>query len=524
MPYKPTPAPLGDRLGDLAAYIDRELHRLSQFTTGTGIGQELYSDSKAFEIERAAGVTIVNHAYAPFNVIRYGVDPREDDVTTELAAIAAVLPYLFFPIGTYRISSTIQRMEFSRWVGEAPQSNENGAGDVTPEVIIFGTRANIGDGNPFLRLCPSNDAGSSFVTEWISFQSDYAVDVNDLDGLDTANPNGGCVGVNIDHAKNGTEFINCSWRNLKIAIQQSDTDPYCDKVTLARCHITRCRLAIDADPTAGISLVDSFIYDCGDFIDCLTDVSSINCSYNNSSDAGDACQISARMIVLIGGWVEGGNNFINPSKSALVQGLRTSEMLSAGLKYLIRPQGDNVMVEVRGTRIPTNTRLLNYADISDLKTLSVLAVGNWRDPTDTGTQGTNFSSSNIDINVNLAAGLDYYGFGNKNTDAWNVTDGTVNTQNAAYTTVRADARRIIYHTDAGAHTHTIDSNANVPYPLGTKLRGVNENGAGNVTLAITSDTLRFGALTGARTIAANGRWEAWKVAATVWRLYGEGIT
>jgi hypothetical protein len=99
-----------------------------------------------------------------------------------------------------------------------------------------------------------------------------------------------------------------------------------------------------------------------------------------------------------------------------------------------------------------------------------------------------------------------------------------NTQNGTYTTVMSDAGKHIYHTSGSAHTWTIDSNANVAYPIGTILTFVNENGGGVVTLAITSDTLRWGSSTGSRSLAANGTATALKVASTTWRLTGDGIT
>jgi hypothetical protein len=100
----------------------------------------------------------------------------------------------------------------------------------------------------------------------------------------------------------------------------------------------------------------------------------------------------------------------------------------------------------------------------------------------------------------------------------------INTQNGTYTTVMSDAGKAIYHTSGSAHTWTIDSNANVAYPIGTILTFINESGGGNVTLAITSDTLRWGSSTGSRTLAANGTATAIKVASTTWRLTGDGIT
>jgi hypothetical protein len=95
-----------------------------------------------------------------------------------------------------------------------------------------------------------------------------------------------------------------------------------------------------------------------------------------------------------------------------------------------------------------------------------------------------------------------------------------NTQNGAYTTVMSDAGKHLYHTSASTHTWTIDSNANVAYPIGTILTFINGNGGGNVTIAITSDTLRWGASTGSRTLAANGVATAIKVASTEWQITG----
>lgn len=99
-----------------------------------------------------------------------------------------------------------------------------------------------------------------------------------------------------------------------------------------------------------------------------------------------------------------------------------------------------------------------------------------------------------------------------------------NLQDATYTTVMSDAGKHLYHTSGSDHTWTIDSNANVAYPIGTVLTFINATAAGNVTIAITSDTLRWGASTGSRTLAANGVASAIKVTSTIWRMTGDGIT
>jgi len=93
-----------------------------------------------------------------------------------------------------------------------------------------------------------------------------------------------------------------------------------------------------------------------------------------------------------------------------------------------------------------------------------------------------------------------------------------NSQSAAYTTVRSDAERHILHpvADNNPRTFTIDSNANVPYPIGTTITFVNE--INTVTIAITSDTMAQAGTgtTGSRTLAASGIATAVKITATKW--------
>jgi len=103
-----------------------------------------------------------------------------------------------------------------------------------------------------------------------------------------------------------------------------------------------------------------------------------------------------------------------------------------------------------------------------------------------------------------------------------------NSQSAAYTTVLTDGGKHIYHpsADTTARTWTIDSNANVAYPIGTAITFVNDNGAGVITIAITSDTMRLAGAgtTGSRTLAANGIATALKITSTSWIISGTGLT
>lgn len=103
-----------------------------------------------------------------------------------------------------------------------------------------------------------------------------------------------------------------------------------------------------------------------------------------------------------------------------------------------------------------------------------------------------------------------------------------NSKSAAYTTVLSDSGKHIFHpsADTTARVWTIDSNANVAYPIGTAITFINQNGAGVITIAITSDTMRLAGAgtTGSRTLAANGIATAIKVASTEWIISGTGLT
>lgn len=101
-----------------------------------------------------------------------------------------------------------------------------------------------------------------------------------------------------------------------------------------------------------------------------------------------------------------------------------------------------------------------------------------------------------------------------------------NSKSAPYTTVLSDAQKHILHpaADNNARTFTIDSNANVAYPIGTIITFINE--INTVTISITSDTLTLmtAGTTGNRTLAAHGIAFAIKIAATSWVIYGTGLT
>lgn len=94
-----------------------------------------------------------------------------------------------------------------------------------------------------------------------------------------------------------------------------------------------------------------------------------------------------------------------------------------------------------------------------------------------------------------------------------------NSQSAAYTTILTDSGKEIYHpvADNNARTFTIDSNANVAYPIGTVILFTNM-AAASLSVAITSDTMTLlgSGLTGTRMIAQYGSMAARKDTSTSW--------
>ena len=99
---------------------------------------------------------------------------------------------------------------------------------------------------------------------------------------------------------------------------------------------------------------------------------------------------------------------------------------------------------------------------------------------------------------------------------------------AAKTFALSDAGKNQLHPsgDTSARTWTIDANGTVAFPVDTVLMFTNQDSAGVITIAITSDTMRLAGAgtTGSRTLAANGIAVAIKLTATEWIIDGTGLT
>ena len=103
-----------------------------------------------------------------------------------------------------------------------------------------------------------------------------------------------------------------------------------------------------------------------------------------------------------------------------------------------------------------------------------------------------------------------------------------NSRSANYTLVLSDNGKHIYHppSDTTARLWTIPANSSVAFPIGTTVTFINDQGAGAITLAITTDTLVQAGTgsTGNRSLTAPATATAVKVAATRWIISGQGIS
>lgn len=101
-----------------------------------------------------------------------------------------------------------------------------------------------------------------------------------------------------------------------------------------------------------------------------------------------------------------------------------------------------------------------------------------------------------------------------------------NIQNATYGFVLGDAGKLVGKDNATAYTYTIPANGTTAFPIGTAITIFNGNATSNITVAITTDTLRLAGTTttGSRTLAPWGIATAVKIASTVWLISGSGLT
>lgn len=184
-----------------------------------------------------------------------------------------------------------------------------------------------------------------------------------FDGVDI-----GVSGIDASNIRDGIETPGCSFVRLGHGINQLYTATgYVGFSTFENTSFQFCNRAVNLETTTGISFINSKIYDCWDWIQS-NKVTLINTAFNNSGFTIEYCSIHARIINMIGGWIEGGNRWFDSTTIPDTEGIKwtmdgvtVSEAFSGAgsTKFMSAIKGgDSVFMEMKGIKFPLNTRVM----------------------------------------------------------------------------------------------------------------------------------------------------------------------
>jgi len=176
---------------------------------------------------------------------------------------------------------------------------------------------------------------------------------------------------------------------------------------------------------------------------------------------------------------------------------------------------------------------------ASITTLGTIATGVWQGTAVAaaygGTGQTSYTTGDL-LYASGATALSKLGVGATNqvltvtggAPAWAYPAIPQRSVSADTTFALTDGGGHVYHpsADTTARTWTIPANASVAFPIGAAILIINDTSAGDLTIAITSDTLVQAGTgsTGSRTLAANGEATLLKIGTTRWRISGTGLT
>lgn len=293
-----------------------------------------------------------------------------DGVTDDTVAIQNAInssSAVFFPLGSYKVTSQLVGKTKLQLIGAYSQLQETGADS---SVGIFSTIADLGDGVAIFKPAPSTTQIQSILIENIKFQGDLTIDHQDLSATGTT----GIVGVDVSGIKQGLLIKNCTFKKLLYGLKAVSGHGYTGHTMLDKCNFYLCRNGFDFSPSTGIGMSDCTVYDCY-AIGNTNRVTADNLSLNASSYGDDTdSHFSFENGVFSNLWIEGYNNTLQPSRYLEVNNAYFSESYDSGLgytKHTIRPQGNGVAITLKGCRVGTNTRLFNLSSVTDFTTVSI---------------------------------------------------------------------------------------------------------------------------------------------------------
>lgn len=133
-------------------------------------------------------------------------------------------------------------------------------------------------------------------------------------------------------------------------------------------------------------------------------------------------------------------------------------------------------------------------------------------------------ASDVEVLTATATGVDITGTAKRGGVELGWLDAPQNIQSSAYTLALTDRGKHVYGQNVAGQSIAVPTNAAVAFPIGTTVAIVND-GSNPITITTTGITLKLagGALTGNRTIAANGLATLLKVGTDRWFISGAGI-
>ncbi|ODZ63184.1 hypothetical protein [Vibrio parahaemolyticus] len=335
----------------------------------------------------------------------------------------------------------------------------------------------------------------SIMFDSMSFAGYANISASDLQNAEDI----GVSAIDVSYIRDGAIIRNCNFEFLRDAVNQLSTAGYLGFCVIDNCHVRNCYRAFDCKPTTQLTVANSRIYDCYDWIVSNTVLLS-NVSFNNSTFSSNLCSIHANNIHSLNCWYEGGNNWFDLSQatraaSLVVHGGHLSEAFSdlgyrksmVNLNHTL----PNVVEFKGGIALPTNTRVFNSYladDWSDV-TLLLSSISNI---------GDLWCLDNTTLDDLIFNGLDYEGVGNSSRSGY--VDNLINDSFfdksssfraigvlASKTTSTGVTLNVSTNKAGGASSSSLDRNAFVTLNLVG-----NSNGAGGTSIYAVQFSLLHG--------------------------------